>query len=216
MPETDASIDSIERLPESLRALARRGVIKRYERDALLIREGEHGDTIFIILSGSVEAFCTDGRRRKFIFGCYGPGEYIGEMSLDGGPRSASIATLEPTVCALITRYTLREHIRSHPDFAFELIERVIRRVRVATENAKGLALLDNYGRLVRVLSALATSRSDGARAIVPKPTHAELAGRIGSSREMVTRLLNDLEQGGYVDTREEQLVLLRPLPSSW
>jgi len=207
---------SLDFLPESLRLLAQQGIVKDFPRDSELIREGEFTDAVFIVLRGSVKAFSIDARNREIIYGAYGPGEYLGEMSLDGGPRSASVVTLEPTTCAVITRRTLREHIRAHPDFAFELLERVIRRIRVLTDNARGLALLDVYGRLVKFLNAHATPAEGGVRVLAPRPTHSELAGRIGSSREMVSRLFKDLEQGGYVAVQDGQLVLLKPLPSSW
>lgn len=203
-------------LPESLQRLARRGVVKRFARGEALIREGEFGDTIYIVLGGSIKAFSTNDANRELVFGTYGAAEYVGEMSLDGGPRSVSIVALEPTTCAVITRRTLREHIQAEPDFAFELIDRLIGRLRVATENARGLALLDTYGRLVKYLNARAVEAADGRRAIAPRPTHHELASLIGCSREMVTRLLKDLEVGGYLGPADGKLLLLKQLPTHW
>jgi CRP/FNR family transcriptional regulator, cyclic AMP receptor protein len=203
-------------LPESLQRLAQRGVVKQFPRGEVLIREGELGDTIFIVLSGSIKAFSVNDSHRELVFGTYGAGDYVGEMSLDGGPRCASIVALEPTTCAVITRRTLREHIGADPDFAFELIDRLIGRLRVATENARGLALLDTYGRLVKQLNARSAETADGMRAIVPRPTHIELASLIGCSREMVTRLLKDLEVGGYLGHADGKLLLLRQLPTHW
>ena len=200
----------------ALRALAARGTPHRYRKNVLLIEEGDRSDTLYIVLSGSVKAFSADERDREIIYGTYGPGEYLGEMSLDGGPRSASVITLEPTQCVVVTRQTLREHIAAHPEFAFELLERVIRRARVLTESARGLALLDVYGRLVRVLGALATDTIDGARIIQKRPTHQELASRAGASREMISKLMKDLERGGYVARHGARLLILRALPASW
>ncbi len=219
MPKTP-SLPPVEALlaalAPSLQALARQDIVRSYRAGAVLIEEGTYGDTLYVLLKGTVKAFSSDERGREIIFGSYGPGEYIGEMSLDGGPRSVSILTLEATVCALIPRATLRAHLATHPDFAFELLERVIRRVRVLTESARGLALLDVYGRLVKLLNTLAVATDDGLRTIRPRPTHIELAGRIGSSREMVSRLMKDLELGGYVISSAGQFVLPRPLPASW
>jgi len=146
----------------------------------------------------------------------YGAGEYIGEMSLDGGPRSASVAALVPTVCAVVTRELLVKHIAQHPEFAFELISRVIRRARLATHSARSMALLSVYGRLAQVLESMAESDAGHERLITPRPTHADLASRIGSSREMVSRLMKDLATGGYVRTDPEGLWLLKALPPGW
>src|SRR6185295_18695412 len=159
-------------VPESLRTLVARGEPRRYRKGTLLIQEGELGDTIYIVLSGRVKAFSVDERDREIVYGVYGPGEYMGEMSLDGGPRSASVITLEATACAVVTRQTLREHIAANPEFAFELLERVIHRARMATQSARSMALLDVYGRVVQLLDSLAVTQADSRRVIPSRLTH--------------------------------------------
>ena len=211
-PLADPLID----LPAALRTLASRGEPRRYRKGTLLIQEGDQGDTLFIVLSGRVKAFSTDERDREIVYGVYGPGEYLGEMSLDGGPRSASVITLEPTVCVVITRHTLREHIVVNPEFAFELLSRVIHRARMATQSARSMALLDVYGRVVKLFNELAVAQSDGTRLIGEKLTHAEIAHRVGCSREMVSRLVKDLERGNYIRNAPTGLCLLGNLPPRW
>lgn len=203
-------------LPEPLRLLAQRGEVKHFARHHRLIEEGTLGDTLFIILAGRLRAYSADERGREIVYGVYGPGEYLGEMSLDGGPRSASVAALEPSVCAVITRRTLHEHIAAHPPFAFELIARVIGRARMATQSARDLALLDAYTRVARLLQSLALPQPDGSALIGQRLTHAEIAGRVGCSREMVSRLMKDLERGGYVEVGGDSLRLPGALPRRW
>lgn len=202
--------------PEGLRTLVSRGEPRRYRKGTLLIQEGDVGETLFIVLSGRVKAFSTDERDREIVYGVYGPGEYLGEMSLDGGPRSASVITLEATVCSVVTRKTLREHIAANPEFAFELLSRVIRRARLATQSARSMALLDVYGRLAKLLNEVSASQSDGSRLITERLTHASLASRLGCSREMVSRLMKDLETGGYVQKANSGFRLLKELPQRW
>ena len=114
--------------------LAARGVRHIYRKDRLLIAEGEPGDMLYIILSGRLRAFSGDpGKDREITFGTYGPGEYVGEMSLDGGPRSASVEVMQRSECALVSRATLMAFIGEHPAFAFELLSKVIGRARAAT-----------------------------------------------------------------------------------
>ena len=206
----------IAALPEVLRPLAQRAAIIAFERGELLIREGDWGDTLYIVLAGRVRAFARDERGREITYGRYGCGEYVGEMSLDGGPRSASVEALEPTCCGMVTRHTLTQHIASHPDFAFELLGKVIRRARLATLSARNLALLDVYGRLSRLLAGLASPTDDGGAALVGRLTHADIAGQVGCSREMVSRLLKDLERGGYIRRDGARWLLPRPLPQHW
>jgi CRP/FNR family cyclic AMP-dependent transcriptional regulator len=213
-PDTDP-LDSLNLTPET-RALAERGELRRYRKGTLLIEEGDFGDSLYLIVSGRVKVFSIGANDREITFGIHGPGEYVGEMSLDGGPRSANVITLEQTTCAVITRHTLRAHIAAHPDFALDLIARVIRRARLATNNARSMALLDVYGRVTRLLDELAVARPDGTRVIEERLTHAAIASRVGCSREMVSRLMKDLETGGYVSTVNRQQVITRPLPSRW
>ena len=204
-------------LPEPLRALAERGTLRRYRRATVLIEEGEQGDSLYIVLAGRVRAYSCDARGREITFGLYGPGEYLGEMSLDGGPRSASVVTLEPTVCSVVTRISLERHIAEHPAFAFELLAKVIHRARQATDSTRSLALIDVYGRVTKLLEALADGpRPDASRRVAERLTQQEIASRIGASREMVSRILKDLTVGGYVEWRGEELWLVRALPARW
>ncbi len=211
-----AAPDPLAVLPESLRLLAQRGELKRYRKGHRLIEEGEYGQTIFIILSGRVRVFSSGERDREITYGTYGAGEYIGEISLDGGPRSASVVTIEPCECAVVTRQTLTQHIAEHPEFAFDLLAKVIRRARAATLSAKQLALNDVYGRLVLLLNSLAVPQDDGTRVISERMTHQEMANRLGCSREMVSRLMKDLENGGYLVATDGSYSVVRTLPSRW
>jgi CRP/FNR family cyclic AMP-dependent transcriptional regulator len=204
-------------LAPPLRALAARGTPRSYRKGTLIIEEGTHGDTLYLLLAGRVKAFSSDARGREIVYGVYGPGDYFGEMSLDGGPRSASVLAESACTCAVLTRQTLREHIRAEPEFAFELIARVIGRARMATSSARSMALLDAYGRVVRLLESLAATRGDGTRVVGERLTHSAIAARVGCSREMVSRLLKDLAAGGYLSASGGCITLWqRPLPPRW
>lgn len=217
--DTAASSDLAARLaelPDTLRPLAARGEIKRFRKGTLIVHEGEPGHSLFVILAGRLRCFASGERDREITYGIYGPGEYLGEMSLDGGPRSASIETIEASTCAVVTRVALEQHIAEHPEFAFELLAKVIRRARAATLTAKQLALNDVYGRLVALLHSLAAEQPDGTRRIDEHLTHRDMAARVGCSREMVSRQMKDLEAGGYLKADGRSLVLLKALPSRW
>lgn len=215
-PRSAAPADSTDSLPADVARLAARGVQRRFRARALLIQEGERGDTIYIVLSGRLRAFVSDSRGREVTLSHHGPGEYVGEMSLDGGTRSASVEAVEPTVCVVVTRESALRHIAEDPEFTRGLIERLIRRARLATESARSMALLDVYSRLRRVLEERAAPGPDGTPSIAERLTHQALASEIGCSREMVSRLLKDLETGGYLAVRERRLAILRPLPARW
>lgn len=199
----------------TLREVASGGVVRTFPRNTVLIHEGDTSDGLYIILSGRVKAYASNEAGKEFVLGFHGPGDYVGEMSLDGSPRSASVITTEPTTCAVVTRAQFLNFVRAHPEFAQHLIEKLIRRCRVVTENAKNLALSDVYGRLVRLFTALA-SEVDGRNVISERLTQQDIAQRIGASRDMVSKLMKDLVAGGYVAVEDRAIVLLRKLPSAW
>jgi CRP/FNR family cyclic AMP-dependent transcriptional regulator len=203
-------------LPAELRKLAALGVRRRYRTHAVLIEEGDQGDAIYIVLSGRLRAFVSDARGREVTLGLHGPGEYVGEMSLDGGLRSASVEAVEPTVCAIVTRETMLRHIASDPEFALGLIKRLIKRARLATESARSMALLDVYSRLRHFLEDRAQLRPDGSRLVSEPLTHQQIASAIGCSREMVSRLLKDLADGGHISRRAKHITLMRSMPARW
>jgi CRP/FNR family cyclic AMP-dependent transcriptional regulator len=207
--------DPFHALAPSLRALAARGVAKNFRKGQRLIQEGETDDALYIITRGRVRVFGSSDAGREITYGTYDAGEYIGEMSLDGGPRSASVEAIETVACVQVTRQTLVQHIGQYPEFALELLTKVIRRARAATLSAKQLALNDAYGRLVLLLNSIAMPQPDGTRLIAERLTHQGIANRLGCSREMVSRLMKDLEVGGYVRSNGG-IALLGQLPTRW
>lgn len=215
-PAAATRIDPLAALPPALGKLAALGLQRRYRTHTLLIEEGDHGDAIYIVLAGRLRAFVSDARGREVTLGHHGPGEYVGEMSLDGGPRSASVQAVEPTICAIVTRETMLRHIATDSEFTMGLIVRLIQRARLATDSARSMALLDVYSRLRRLLEERAQPQPDGTRQIAERLTHQAIASEIGCSREMVSRLMKDLETGGYLATRQRMLVLTAPLPPRW
>jgi CRP/FNR family cyclic AMP-dependent transcriptional regulator len=213
MPEPVPSADQFVAIRESLlRAVAEQGRITSFPKDSMIIREGERGDTMFVILSGRVKVFSSNRDGKEVILDMHGPGETIGEMALDEGLRSASVVTLEPTTCSLITRDMMRRYVAANPDFALQLIAKLIRRTRIAVENVKRLALLDVYGRLTSLLNSLTPAQS-GVGVLTERMTQQELAERVGASRDMVSRILHDLAEGGYVAIRSRRIEVLKPIP---
>lgn len=215
---TESGVEQLfECVPEGLRELAERGVVKRYRKGTLIIDEGSSGDTLYILLKGSVKAFSSHVSEREITFSIDKAGDYFGEMSLDGGVRSASVIALEPTICAVVTAHTVWQFVETSPAFARELIKKLISRARWVTQRARDLALLDVYGRVTRLLDELATiAGENGARKIPERLTHLAIAGRVGASREMVSRLLKDLERGGFIQVEHGCLTLQKRLPARW
>jgi CRP/FNR family cyclic AMP-dependent transcriptional regulator len=123
--------------------------------------------------------------------------------------------TLEPTTCVVVPGAQLREFIASHPDFALHLIRNLIHRMRLLTDSMKSLALEDVYSRVVGLLQRL--SVPDGEERVVPqRMTQQDIADRVGSSREMVSRIFKELSVGGYLRVSAGRITLLKKPPAGW
>ena len=176
-----------EPLPaEVLASTASRGGTERYPAHAVLITEGDSAETPYVILSGRVKVYTANEAGRELILTLQGAGDYLGELALDDGVRSASVMTLEPTTCAVLTGAKLRDFVAAHPGFAHHLIVKLIRRMRQLTGSAKSLALDDVYSRIAALLDNMARDEG-GERRVSHKLTQQAIAEHIGSSREMVS-----------------------------
>ncbi|MGB2816734.1 MAG: cyclic nucleotide-binding domain-containing protein [Burkholderiaceae bacterium] len=198
-----------------IRELASRGQARTFPKNAVIINEGDRGDTLLVILSGKVKVYVSDDDGREMILDMHDAGEYVGEMSLDGRPRSASVMTLEPTTCSVLSRDELRAAIARNPDIAMGIIEKLIERARIATDNVKNLALMDVYGRVARLLLSLA--KEENGKLVVPdRMTQQDIADRVGASRDMISRIFKDLTVGGYVTVENRQITINRKPPAHW
>lgn len=198
-----------------VRELAALGRLRSYPKNTVFITEGDSSDSLFVVLSGKVKAFVSDAEGHELILNNQGPGDYVGEMALDGKPRSASVITLEPSTFSVVQREPLREAIRRNPDFALDMISKVIERAREATDNVKNLALLDVYGRVARLLLNMAVE-TDGKLRIPEKITQQEIAERVGASRDMVSRIFRDLTLGGYITVENRFVTINKKPPARW
>ncbi len=200
---------------QHLDALSERGKVRSYPRNSVIINEGDEGDTLYIILAGRVKIFLADEDGKEVILGTQGPGECFGEIVLDDGPRSASVATLEPSKFSVVGAEVFREYVMHTPEAAGQLVAALIHRVRELTRTVGVLALLDVYGRVVRLLEDLAVARGEEL-VVEERLTQQDIATRVGCSREMISRIFKELRQGGYIRPEPERIVILRKPPRAW
>lgn len=196
--------------------MARLGTLRSAPARTVIIAEGEIGDSLYIVLSGRVRAYLSDDLGREFFLNEHGPGEHFGEMMLDEGVRSASVITIEASRFSVLTRAQVQQYLLTHPDASMAMIRMLIGRVRVLTRTVGNLTLLDVYGRVARLLLDASREEPDGRLALPGRPTQQELASRVGASREMVSRILRDLREGGYIDIEDHRIYVLRPPPDVW
>ena len=200
-------------LPESdLQAIARKAVIKSYEKNAIVVTEGEFTKSLYVILSGRIKVYLDDENGKELVLDSKGPGEYFGEMVLDEGPRSASVVTTEPSTFAVIATAVFKDLLVKHSEIALIVIKNLIRMARGLDENVRSLAMLDVYGRVSRMLLDLAVEQR-GMLVIPEKLTQQEMANRVGTSREVINRILRDLTAGGYIRIEDKTIIINKPLP---
>jgi CRP/FNR family transcriptional regulator, cyclic AMP receptor protein len=206
------------RLSVDLQVLADLGQQRSFRKDAIIVNEGETGDALYILIQGRVRVFSADTSGKEITLGTILAGDFFGEMSLDGGERSATVEALEPCLCAVVPNAHVLTHVRDNSEFAISLLQTTIVRARAATQAARDMALLDVYERLAQTLNHLAkvTVEDNMPKTIDPLITHSELASHVGASREMVSKLMKDLERGGYVQVNTRQITLLKKLPAKW
>jgi CRP/FNR family transcriptional regulator, cyclic AMP receptor protein len=187
-----------------------------FPKNALIIQEGDVSDTIYILLKGRVRAYSIGLDAKEISFAEYRAVELFGEMSLDGQPRSASVQAMEACECSVVTRALLQSFLDQEPQFSFELILKVISRARQATDSTRNLALLDVYGRLKVFLETEPSTLKENRRELVHRYTHQDIATRVGASREMISKLLKDLENGGYLSFAEPSRISFEQIPNRW
>ncbi|TDJ32777.1 MAG: Crp/Fnr family transcriptional regulator [Gammaproteobacteria bacterium] len=201
---------------EELELIQSRAVARNFPKNAVILNEGDETASLYLIQSGRVKFFLSDADGKEVILNTEGPGGYFGELSLlDGQPRSVSVMTLEPSTLQVVSRNDLFDCLRRNPAISLKLLRHLSRRLRELSDDVRSLALVDVYGRVVRLLEQLATEE-DGARVVSEKLTHQEISQRVGSSREMVSRIMGDLGKGGYLDTSGERILILKALPRHW
>lgn len=201
---------------DQLDFLTARSSARTYPKGAIIVNEGDEASSLFVIQAGTVKTYLSDDSGKEVVLSTQGPGEYFGDLALfDDAPRSASVMAIEPCKVLVISKSVLREALVERPEIALLLMKGLASRVRALTESVRTFALLDVFGRLVRTLYQLASDKEEGLL-IDQKLTQQELANRIGASREMVSRIMNDLVEGGYIRIEGKRILICKKIPSSW
>ena len=176
-------------------------------RGALVVEAGEPAVGLYTILAGRVRVLLDDGEGRELTIGTLGPGEFFGESSVvPGGVHTSSIEAEEPCKLLFIPREALFRHVLNDAVAASEMLAAVVARLTAAHGSLARLGLKNVYGRVVCVI--LEEARASDGEWIVGVSS-AEIASRVGASREMVSRVVKDLIQRRIVIRRKRRLVIL-------
>jgi CRP/FNR family cyclic AMP-dependent transcriptional regulator len=182
---------------------------RSYPRNSFILRAGEETDALYIVLSGRVKVLIPDEEGHEVILSILGPQEYFGEMGLlDDQARSASVETLEPCEMLRLTKAGFTNILKDNFELAMLIIQNLVKRLREADRKIESLALIDVYGRVARLLIDMAQN-TDGKWVVEHAPAKQEIARMIGASREMVSRVVKDLQRKGLIRAEKRRIYVL-------
>ena len=192
-----------ELVERELREVAQLAVPRSYERGEVIFREGDRGDTCYVIRSGSVSVVREHQDGRVIALAELRAGAMFGELSMFGGEtRSATVETLEPTRAVALLAADFQRLLRSHPEIAVKMLNALADRLREANARLLQQSFQTVAGRVASSLLAQVIARqAEGAgdSEVPVKATQAEIAHLAGTSRESASRFLATLERAGVV-----------------
>lgn len=192
-----------------LEILLRNGQKKVYAKNAIIIDEGEKSNCAYIINSGTVKIFLSDENGKRIVLSVLKAKGFFGEMSLiDQEERSAAAMAMEETEVTVISKKNFRDCIQSHPEIAEWIMRGLVARLRDANKKISSLALKDAHERVANMLLEMARN-IDGQLVIEEKPTHQHIANTVGSSREMITRILKHMATDGRIKIDGNKIYIL-------
>ncbi len=196
---------------ESLEALERRCVWRRQKRGEPIVGYLDASDNVFFIASGEVKVTIYAHTGKAVSFSVMGPGDAFGEYpAIDGGPRSASVEARTDCLVASLPAEAFRELLQTEPGVAQALLPQLVKKIRALTTRVYEFSTLAVKNRIQAELLRLARlAPREGKRArIAPAPTHGEIASRVATHREAVTRELNRLARMGLIERTSGALVV--------
>jgi CRP/FNR family cyclic AMP-dependent transcriptional regulator len=190
-----------------IESIARR---RSFAKGAVVINEGDVSDCLYILVSGKAVALRSDASGRQLVVNRFGPWDYFGEMSFfDRSARCATVMTKERCEVMMIARSDFLGFVDQHKEILWNVINALLAKIRKATEQIESRAFLDVYGRLARFL----IENQDANGVIKEKFTQQELADMVGSSRETISRIFNELVEGGYIRKEQGRILIQNKLP---
>jgi len=202
---------------DELRMIVAMTTQKTVQKNALIINEGDSSSSMYLIKEGKVNVTVTNEEGKEFILSTLQQGDNFGELSLlDDNPRSANVIALEKCIFLVLKKADFYKLLQSNPGIAIRVIKYLCQRVRFISSIAQSLALMDVYGRLVKMLREF-SSQGENGQFIVSMPlTHKDIASRLGCAREMVSKIINALKKGGYLSIENKIIIIHKTLPPAF
>jgi CRP-like cAMP-binding protein len=212
-----SNLDLIRRVPlfslltnDQAQSIADSVVKRRYRRGEIIVEHGRKSNALYILLTGRARVLTSDSRGREVILAVLQPGDYVGEMSLiDNEPHSATVRAEVQTDMLVLGRAEFARCLPENSSLSYAILRGLVQRLRNADRQIESLALLDVYGRVARSLLDMAEQEGD-TLLIRNKVSRQDMAKIVGASREMVSRVMKDLEERGVIHTQENGSVIIK------
>ena len=213
-----SSLDLIRRVPlfsmlndTQATSVAEAVIKRRFSRGEVIVEQGKKSNALFILLSGRARVVTADARGREVILATLYPGDHIGEMSLiDNEPHSATVRADVQTDVLMLGRLEFARCLPENTSMAYAIMRGLVQRLRHADRKIESLALMDVYGRVARALLEFTSEGPEGELLIREKISRQDIAKMVGASREMVSRVMKDLEERGFIQTQENGSIIVK------
>ncbi len=213
-----SNLDLLRRVPLfSLLTVAQSEVIsgavikRRFKRGETLVEQGQKSNALFILLTGRARVMTSDSRGREVILATLAQGDYLGEMSIiDNEPHSATVRAEVQTDVLMLGRAEFARCLTENASMSLVVMRGLVKRLRHADRKIESLALLDVYGRVAHALLDFAVPDAQGQLIIKEKISRQDVAKMVGASREMVSRVMKDLEERGFIEALPNGATLLK------
>jgi len=194
---------------ERLAAVSRIATLRSVPRLTVVLKEGDKTDNVYFVLNGSLKVLVSDDEGREVILSILGRGDLFGEMGvIDDHPRSATVVAAQSSDLVVMAKSDFQATLAENFDISLYLMRSLVQRLRSADRTIESLALLDVYGRVARLLLDMAETGPNGEKIVRKKPSRQDIAKMIGASREMVSRVMKDLQQQGLIVEDGDLLIL--------
>ena len=188
---------------DSLVNIGKVAALRRVARHGIVLNAGDSIDSMYLILSGGLKVVMGDHDGREVILCMLGPGDFFGEMGvIDDHPRSATVQATDESSLVVIGKDDFQRCMAENTEVALYVMRNLVKRLRLADRKIQSLSLLDVYGRVARALLDMAEER-DGRKVVTRRVTRQDIAQMVGASREMVSRVMRDLQMRGLIEERD-------------
>ena len=180
---------------------------KPYPKNSTVVAAGDPADALYIVISGRLKVLMSDKEGKEVILAILNQGDFFGEMGLiDQAPRSATVVAIDSCELLTMTRADFTKCLQKNFDLTMNVILGLVKRLREADRKIGSLALMDVCGRVARLLMEMAET-VDGQKVVTKLPKQ-QIAKMVGATREMVTRVMKEMETGGHIEVRAHQILL--------